>query len=105
MGQIVHEQGLHTEAETLLRSALAGFESSLGADHPQVLGCARNLAVLLKQVFEKNNGRMDLLSEADALLRRALAGYSKSLGDGHPESTRVARNLANFQAWRAKRER
>ncbi|CAK9099049.1 unnamed protein product [Durusdinium trenchii] len=49
LAQILHVQGRTSEAEPLLRQALADLEASLGVDHPQVLNCARNLAVLLKQ--------------------------------------------------------
>lgn len=36
----------------MLRDALAEYERSVGPEHPQALGCARNLAVLLKQAAE-----------------------------------------------------
>eukprot|EP00913_Durusdinium_trenchii_P002352 g2172.t1 len=79
-------------AEPLLRQALADLEASLGVDHPQVLNCARNLAVLLKQ-----KAAPGALPEAEALLKRAASGYAEALGADHPETQRLRRNLANFR--------
>ncbi|CAJ1408353.1 unnamed protein product [Effrenium voratum] len=93
LAQILHLQGRTAEAEPLLRSALEAYEKSLGEDHPQALGCARNLAVLLKQQKTK-------LAEAEALLLRAAKGYAAAWGEEHPETQRLRRNLGNFRRWR-----
>ncbi|CAJ1332521.1 unnamed protein product [Effrenium voratum] len=93
LAQILHLQGRTAEAEPLLRSALKAYEKSLGEDHPQALGCARNLAVLLKQQKTK-------LAEAEALLLRAAKGYAAAWGEEHPETQRLRRNLGNFRRWR-----
>ncbi|CAK9099207.1 unnamed protein product [Durusdinium trenchii] len=95
LAQILHAQGRTSEAEPLLRQALADLEASLGVDHPQVLNCARNLAVLLKQ-----KAAPGALPEAEALLKRAASGYAEALGADHPETQRLRRNLANFRKWR-----
>ncbi|CAK8996954.1 Kinesin light chain (KLC), partial [Durusdinium trenchii] len=84
LAQILHVQGRTSEAEPLLRQALADLEASLGVDHPQVLNCARNLAVLLKQ-----KAAPGALPEAEALLKRAASGYAEALGADHPETQRL----------------
>merc|ERR1712194_166854 len=87
----------HPEADSLLRSAMRGYEASLGREHPQTLGCARNLAVLLKQ---SPQGRTSAFTEAEALFTYAADGYSMALGEAHPDAVRAAKNLMNFRTWR-----
>ncbi|CAE8677531.1 unnamed protein product [Polarella glacialis] len=98
LAQLLHLQGRSAEAEPLLRSALKAYEDSLGRDHPQTLGCVRNLAVMLKQL--PSSRHREVLPEAEALLRRASEGYEASLGSSHPDTERARRNLANFRRWR-----
>eukprot|EP00927_Polykrikos_kofoidii_P054697 TRINITY_DN49085_c0_g1_i1.p1 TRINITY_DN49085_c0_g1~~TRINITY_DN49085_c0_g1_i1.p1 ORF type:complete len:667 (+),score=116.07 TRINITY_DN49085_c0_g1_i1:229-2229(+) len=102
LSQILHLRGLHEEAEPLLRTALGNFEVSLGLHHPQVLGCVRNLAVLLKQLPAARHA--EVLPEVEALLLRAANGFTAALGRQHPDSERAARNLVNFRRWRQARD-
>ena len=66
--------------------AAAGFERTLGADHPSTLMTVGNLAnVLTKQ------GNLD---EANAMNERALAGFERTLGADHPHTLMTVNNLA-----------
>src|SRR5260370_960021 len=65
-----------TEAEPLLRRALAITEKSYGPDHPDVAERLNNLAWLLETT--------NRLGEAEPLFRRALAITEKSYGSDHP---------------------
>jgi tetratricopeptide (TPR) repeat protein len=69
-----------SEAEPLIRRALAIDEASLGPAHPAVARDLSNLASLLK--FE---GR---IWDAEPLVNRALAINSDSLGPDHPKGCR-----------------
>lgn len=103
LAQVLQLRGRWREAEPLMRGALRGLEASLGAEHPQALGAARNLAVLLKQ--RPQGARREALPEAEALLRRAARGLAAALGADHPEAERASRNLANFVRWRDRQHR
>jgi CHAT domain-containing protein/Tfp pilus assembly protein PilF len=70
------KQGRYTEAEPLLRGALAGRESAYGADRPEVSYAVFNLGWLYRL-----EGRY---SEAEPLVRRALSIQEKSLGAENP---------------------
>jgi len=61
-----------SEAEPLMRRALAIDEQSFGIEHPAVARALNNLAVLLKAT--------NRLSEAEPLMRRALEIWEKSYG-------------------------
>src|SRR5271154_62383 len=61
-----------SEAEPLMRRALAIDEASFGPDHPDVASSLNNLAQLLKAT--------NRLSEAEPLMRRALAIDEASFG-------------------------
>jgi tetratricopeptide (TPR) repeat protein len=74
-----------SEAEPLMRRALAISEKSFGPDHPNVATSLNNLTGLL--------GATNRLAEAEPLYRRALAIDEKSFGPDHPE---VATNLNNL---------
>jgi tetratricopeptide (TPR) repeat protein len=82
--------GRPTEAEPLLRRALAIFEAALGPDHPGVATRLSNLVELLR-----DTGRM---SEAgtELLVRRALASSEAALGPDHPDVARDLNNLAEL---------
>jgi tetratricopeptide (TPR) repeat protein len=71
-----------------MRRALAIFETSLGADHPNVATQLSNLAQLLQAT--------NRLSEAEPLMRRALAIDEASYGPEHPDVARDLNNLASL---------
>jgi tetratricopeptide (TPR) repeat protein len=76
----------YSEAEPLLRSALAIDESAVGSEHRRVATRLNNLADLLL-----NTNRH---SEAEPLLRRALNICEKTHGPDHIEVASVLNNLA-----------
>ena len=78
-----------SEAEPLLRRALAISEKSYGPDHPTVAIGLNNLAGLLRAT--------NRLSEAEPLFRRALAIAEKGLGPEHPTTETIRRNLRSLQ--------
>jgi hypothetical protein len=78
--------GLLDEAVHLDREVLATRKRVLGADHPETLASANNLANTLRV-----QGHLD---EAEELLRTTLATKHRVLGHDHPESLVTASNLA-----------
>src|SRR5205807_1909845 len=87
LGMLLDAKALHTEAESLLRRALAIGEGRLGSDHPNVAARLNNLAEILRKTNQ--------LVEAELLLRRALAIDEKNFGPDHPT---VAIRLNNLGA-------
>jgi tetratricopeptide (TPR) repeat protein len=77
-----------SEAEPLMRRALAINEQSYGAEHPNVASCLNNLAQLLQAT--------NRLSEAEPLMRRALAIDKQSYGAEHPNVAVRLNNLAQL---------
>ncbi len=77
-----------TEAEPLMRRALAINEASYGPQHPDVATSLNNLAQLLKAT--------NRLAEAEPLMRRSLAIDEASYGPQHPNVARVLNNLAQL---------
>jgi tetratricopeptide (TPR) repeat protein len=77
-----------SEAEPLLRRALAIDEASYGPGYPAVARDLNNLASLLQ-----NTNR---LTEAEPLLRRALAIDEASYGPDHPRVVTYLNNLASL---------
>ncbi|MEL6567843.1 MAG: tetratricopeptide repeat protein, partial [Pseudomonadota bacterium] len=75
-----------TEAEPLMRRALAIDEASYGPDHPEVATDLNNLAILREEGFGD-------YEESERLKRRALEIDVASYGESHP---RVAINLNNL---------
>ena len=75
-----------TQAEPLMRRALAIDEASFGPDHPEVAADLNNLAQLLQAT--------NRLNEAEPLMRRALEIGEKSFGPGHPTVAIRLNNLA-----------
>jgi tetratricopeptide (TPR) repeat protein len=75
-----------TQAESLLRRALAIDEKSHGAEHPDIARDLNNLALLLQTT--------NRMPEAELLIRRALASAEKSLGTEHPNVATTLSNLA-----------
>jgi len=76
LAQVLQAQNRLTEAEPLMRCALASFERSLGKEHPDVAVLLNNIASVL---YATNR-----MSEAEPLLRRALAIDEKGLGQNIP---------------------
>jgi CHAT domain-containing protein len=77
-----------SEAEPLMRRALAIDEKSFGPDHPDVARDLNNLAVLLQD--------MNRHAEAEPLMRRALAIDEQSFGPDHPKVAGALNNLATL---------
>ncbi|MFM9088568.1 MAG: tetratricopeptide repeat protein, partial [Cyanobium sp.] len=78
----------YSDAEPLMRRALAIDEASFGNDHPDVARDLNNLAQLLKAT--------NRLAEAEPLMRRALAIDEASYGTDHPNVARDLNNLAQL---------
>ena len=76
VGLLLFQKALYTDAEPLMRRALAIDEASLGPGHPEVAIRLNNLAQLLQAT--------NRLAEAEPLMRRALAIDEKSFGTEHP---------------------
>jgi CHAT domain-containing protein len=76
-----------SEAEPLIRRALAIDETIFGPDHPTVATRLNNLAQLLQAT-----------GPAELLYRRALAIYEKHLGPDHPNVATALNNLAALRA-------
>jgi hypothetical protein len=81
---VLFAQRDYLTAEVLWHRCLAGQEKVLGEEHPDTLGTAHNLAVLLSR-----QGRFD---EAETVFRRTLDGSLRTFGPNHPDtqSTRSA---------------
>jgi tetratricopeptide (TPR) repeat protein len=86
LGLLLWAKGLYTEAEPLMRRALALREISLGPEHEYVATTLNNLALVLKAT--------NRLEEAEPLLRRALAIDEAYFGKEHPEIAMTLNNLA-----------
>jgi nephrocystin-3 len=82
----LYAAALYSEAEPLMRRALAIDERSLGSDHPKVATRLNNLASLLQDT--------NRLEEASSLLRRALVINEQSYGSDDPIVATVLNNLA-----------
>jgi tetratricopeptide (TPR) repeat protein len=77
-----------TEAERLLRAALALMEQHLGPDHPMLIRTVNNLATV-----ENRTGRREAAGES---LRRAMSITEKSLGTEHPVYGALLANYATY---------
>jgi tetratricopeptide (TPR) repeat protein len=88
LGALFYTKALHSQAEPLMRRALAITEASLGKDHPAVAVRLNNLAQLLQAT--------NRLAEAEPLIRRALAIDEASLGKDHPNVAIRLNNLAQL---------
>jgi hypothetical protein len=47
---LLKKQGEYEEAAALYRRAIAIFEAALGAEHPKVVTCQKNLEALLRNL-------------------------------------------------------
>jgi tetratricopeptide (TPR) repeat protein len=90
LGLLLCAKALYTEAEPLMRRALAIGERSLGPDHPRVATHLNNLAQLLRAT--------NRLGEAEPLMRRALAIAERSPGPDHASVATHLNNLARLLA-------
>ncbi len=88
VAMLLSTKALHTEAEPLIRRALAIDEERLGPDHPIVAANLNNLALLLRATSR--------LAEAEALMRRALVIDEKNLGPDHPTVAARLNNLVGL---------
>lgn len=86
LGQFAFGRATYSEAEPLMRRALAIDKASFGPDHPNVAIDVNNLAQLLQAT--------NRFAEAEPLIRRALAIDETSFGPDHPEVATVLNNLA-----------
>jgi tetratricopeptide (TPR) repeat protein len=84
----LHQLARFSEAEPLMRRALAIDEKSFGPDHPDVAIDLNNLAALLQST--------NRLGEAEPMYRRALAIDEKSYGPDHPNVAIRLNNLASL---------
>ena len=80
------DQAQYSEAEPVLKRALAINEKARGPDHPDVATDLNNLAILYD-----DQGKY---SEAEPLFKRALAIDEKALGPYHPDVAEGFNNLA-----------
>jgi tetratricopeptide (TPR) repeat protein len=90
-GMHLWARGEFTQAEPLLRRALAIDERCFGPDHIRVAGALNNLAGLLKDAYR--------LSEAEVLFKRCIAIFEKierDTGDKHPNYGGALNNLAQL---------
>ena len=85
-GKALYQLAAWSEAEPLMRRAVALDEKSHGPEHPEVAIHLNNLAQLLQAT--------NRLAEAEPLMRRALAIDEKRLGPEHPEVGIRLNNLA-----------
>jgi tetratricopeptide (TPR) repeat protein len=81
-------RGAYSQAEPLLRDALAMGEKALGPEHPFTATSLNNLAFLLQ-----NQGDF---AGARPLHERALAIYEKALGPEHPDTAMSLGNLGGL---------
>ena len=86
LGLLYLNRAEYSEAEPLMRRALAIDEASYGNEHPTVARGLNNLAQLLQET--------NRLVEAEPLMRRALAIDEASYGAEHPSVARDLNNLA-----------
>lgn len=88
LGLVYLSTSRYSEAEPLMRRALAINEKAFGSDHPTIAIRLNNLAQLLS-----DTNRLD---EAEPLMRRALAIDEKAFGGDHPNVARCLNNLAQL---------
>ena len=79
-------RGRYSEAEMLLRRALAGSETIFGPEHMNTSRVADNLADVCR--------RQGRYNEAEILFRQALVGREKVLGFEHVETLQTVHGLA-----------
>ncbi len=85
LGTLYVKQGKAALAEPLIKRALAIFEKTLGADHPDVAACLCTMAQACRS--------LDRLAEAETCCKRALAIYETH---GQAETPGMARALDDY---------
>jgi hypothetical protein len=83
------DQGKHADAERIEREVLEARKRVLGAEHPDTLTSANNLAASLA-----DQGKY---AEAERMLHAALASHRRLLGPAHPYTLRTASSLENVR--------
>ncbi len=78
----------YSDAELLMRRALAIDEASYGPDHPEVATDLNNLALLLQAT--------NRLAEAEPLMRQVVEIFAISYGNDHPNVAIGLNNLAQL---------
>jgi tetratricopeptide (TPR) repeat protein len=78
MSRLYWLRGQLDDAEALCNRTMAGYEKTLGPDHPDTLRSITNLATLYL-----SRGRLD---DAEPLFRRAVTGKENLLGPDHPDT-------------------
>ena len=69
------------------REVLAARQRKLGADHPDTLTTASNLAITIS--------KQGKYAEAEQMQREVLAAQERHLGADHPDTVTTAGNLAD----------
>jgi serine/threonine protein kinase/tetratricopeptide (TPR) repeat protein len=88
IGGTYYDLGLFERARPQLERALALERERLGAEHPDTLLAANQVALVLKA-----QGK---LAEAEPLLRQNLEAHRRVQGDEHPDTLRAVHNLAGL---------
>ncbi|MEV0360249.1 FxSxx-COOH system tetratricopeptide repeat protein [Nocardia sp. NPDC050697] len=85
-GLFLSDQGLHTNALTHLKKALADREQTIGPDHPDTLNSRNNLASAYKLAGQ--------IAEAIPLFAATLTDRERTVGPDHPNTLTARNNLA-----------
>jgi len=93
-GNTYRNQGKYSEAEVLLKRALAIKEQAFGKDNPNVAGTLNNLALVYSSQAK--------YGEAEGLFKRALAIREKALGESDPALALSLDNLGSVYLSQAK---
>jgi tetratricopeptide (TPR) repeat protein len=88
LGLLYHARAQYTDAEPLLRRALAIDEDAYGPDHLNVAMHLNNLCLLLKDTNRPG--------EAETLMRRSLAIHERTYSSDHPQVATSLNNLASL---------
>ena len=94
MARALCDQGRYREAETKQREVLAAQQRKLGADHPDTLVTAGDLATTL--AYQGKH------AEAEKIEREVLVAEQRKLGADHPNTLTTAGNLASTLAAQGK---
>jgi len=87
LGDIFRRHGRYKQAMEWYEPALAGYENTLGEDHPDTLSTVHNMAF----VFDKQ-GQYEKALE---WYERVLAGREKALGVDHPDTVQTVHSMAS----------
>ncbi len=90
LGILYADQGKLTDAQTMYRRALHGYEKAWGPEHTSTLDIVNNLGLLYA-----NQGK---LTDAETMYQRALHGYEKAWGPEHTSTLDTVNNLGILYA-------